>query len=61
MLRLASKLDGGQTQSQYSVSWDNSHEVIDFTAASSVSYQIKVHNYRFDGLNEYVAVAWNLT
>ena len=51
----------GPTQSQYSVSWDNSYEVIDFTAATSGTYQIKVHNYRFDGLNEYVAVAWSLT
>jgi len=51
----------GPTQSQYSVSWDNSYEVVDFTAASSGNFQIKVHNYRFDGLNEYVAVAWSLS
>jgi len=51
----------GPTQSQYSVSWDNSYEVVDFTAATSGSYQLKVHNWRFDGVNEYVAVAWSLT
>jgi hypothetical protein len=51
----------GPTQSQYSVSWDNSYEVVDFTAASSGNFQIKVHNYRFDGFNEYVGVAWSLS
>ncbi|HYV09444.1 MAG TPA: S8 family serine peptidase [Pyrinomonadaceae bacterium] len=51
----------GPTQAQYSVSWDNSYEIVDFTAATSGSYQIKVHNWRFDGVNEYVAVAWSLT
>lgn len=51
----------GPTQQFYSVSWDNSYEVVDFTAASSGNFVINVHNYRFDGLNEYVAVAWSLT
>lgn len=51
----------GPTQTLYSSSWDNSYEVVDFTAAASGNFQIKVHNYRFDGLNEYVAVAWSLT
>ena len=51
----------GPTQTLYSASWDNSYEVVDFTAAASGNFQIKVHNYRFDGLNEYVAVAWSLT
>lgn len=50
----------GPTQSLYSVSWDNSYEVVDFTAAASGNFQIKVHNYRFDGFNEYVGVAWSL-
>jgi hypothetical protein len=51
----------GPTQSQYSVSWDNSYEVVDFTALAPGNYQLKVHNYRFDGPSEYVAVAWSLT
>ena len=51
----------GPTQSFYSVSWDNSYEVVDFTAAVSGNFQIKVHKYRFDGLNEYVGVAWSLS
>jgi len=50
----------GPTQWQYSVSWDNSYEVVDFTAASSGNFQIKVKNYRFDGPYEYFGVAWNL-
>ena len=50
----------GPTQSLYSVSWDNSYETVDFTAAASGNFQIKVHNYRFDGVNEYVGVAWSL-
>ena len=51
----------GPTQSLFSTSWDNSYETVDFTAAASGNFQIKVHNYRFDGFNEYVAVAWSLT
>lgn len=51
----------GPNQFQYSASWDNSYEVVDFTPVTSGNFQIKVHNYRFDGTNEYVAVAWSLT
>lgn len=51
----------GPTQSLYSVSWDNSYEVVDFTAAASGNFQIKVHSYRFEGFNEYVGVAWSLS
>jgi hypothetical protein len=51
----------GPTQSMYSLSWDNSYEVVDFTAAASGNFQIKVHNFRFDGFNEYVGVAWSLS
>jgi len=42
-------------------SMDNSYEVVDFTAAASGNFQIKVHKYRFDGVNEYVGVAWSLS
>ena len=51
----------GPNQFQYSASWDNSYEVVDFTPAASGNFQIKVHNYRFDGFNEYVGVAWSLS
>jgi subtilisin family serine protease len=51
----------GPNQSLYSASWDNSYEVVDFTAATSGNFQIKVHNYRFEGVNEYVGVAWSLS
>ena len=51
----------GPTQFQYSVSWDNSYEVVDFTATTSGNFKIKVKNYRFEGVNEYVGVAWSLT
>ncbi|HEU4508545.1 MAG TPA: hypothetical protein VFR78_09930, partial [Pyrinomonadaceae bacterium] len=51
----------GPTQTLHSASWDNSYEVVDFTATASGNFQIKVKNYRFDGFNEYFAVAWSLT
>ena len=51
----------GPTQTLYSASWDNSYEVVDFTATASGNFQIKVRNYRFDGFNEFFAVAWSLT
>jgi Subtilase family len=49
----------GPGVSQWSSSWDNSYEVVDFTAAASGNYQVKVRNYRFNGTHEYLAVAWN--
>ena len=51
----------GPNISQFSISWDNSYEVVDFTATTSGNFQIKVHNYRFDGVHEYLAVAWSLS
>ncbi|HEX6043973.1 MAG TPA: hypothetical protein VFZ22_05745 [Pyrinomonadaceae bacterium] len=51
----------GPNQVQYSVSWDNSYEVVDFTPTTSGSFQIKVKNFRFDGGLEYFAVAWSLS
>lgn len=50
----------GPVNSEWSASWDNSYEVVDFTAAASGYFQIKVKNYRFNGASEYVAVAWSL-
>ena len=51
----------GPNQLQYSVRWDNSYEVVDFIATTSGPFQIKVKNFRFDGFNEYLAVAWSLS
>lgn len=51
----------GPGQFQASASWDNSYEVVDFTPAISGPFQIKVHKFRFEGFNEYLAVAWSLT
>lgn len=51
----------GPNQFLGSASWDNSYEVVDFTATVSGPFQIKVHNFRFEGANEYLAVAWSLS
>jgi serine protease AprX len=51
----------GPNQFQGSASFDNSYEVVDFTATQSGNFQIKVKNFRFDGFNEYVGVAWSLS
>jgi hypothetical protein len=48
----------GPGVSQWSSSWDNSYETVDFSAPASGNYQIKIRNYRFSGTEEYVAVAW---
>jgi hypothetical protein len=45
---------------QWSSSWDNSYEVVDFTAHASGNFQIRVKKYRFDGSDEFFAVAWSL-
>ncbi len=50
----------GPTQVGYSVSYDNSYEIVDFTAAASGNFLIKVHRFRFDGTTEFYGVAWNL-
>ena len=51
----------GPGQFQGSASWDNSYEVVDFTPTVSGNFQIKVHKFRFEGFNEYLAVAWSLS
>jgi hypothetical protein len=43
----------------WSSRWDNSYETLDFTAPFAGNYSIKIKNFRFNGANEYVAVAWN--
>jgi hypothetical protein len=48
----------GPGASYWSASWDNSYEIVDFTAPSSGNYTLKIKNYRFDGSREYVGVAW---
>lgn len=50
----------GPTQFGYSVTYDNSYEIVDFTAAASGNFLIKVHRFRFDGASEFMGVAWNL-
>ena len=50
----------GPTQFGYSVSYDNSYEIVDFTAAASGNFLIKIHRFRFDGASEFYGVAWNL-
>lgn len=50
----------GPSDNQLSTSWDNAYETVDFTAAASGNFQIRVRNFRFNGANEYVAVAWSL-
>jgi len=50
----------GPGVAQWSASWDNSYEIVDFTAPASGNFQIKVRKYRFDGGSEYLAVAWSL-
>jgi hypothetical protein len=45
---------------QWSSSWDNSYEIVDFTAHASGNFQIRVKKYRFDGSDEFFAVAWSL-
>jgi hypothetical protein len=48
----------GPGASHWSASWDNSYEVVDFTAPTSGNYTLKIKKYRFDGSVEYVGVAW---
>lgn len=43
-----------------SASWDNAYETVDFTAAASGNFQLRIRNYRFNGTHEYVAAAWSL-
>lgn len=43
----------------WSSSWDNSYETVDFTATVSGPFLLKVKKFRFDGTQEYFAVAWN--
>ncbi len=49
----------GPGVSAWSSRWDNSYETVDFTAPFAGNYSIKIKNFRFNGANEYVAVAWN--
>ena len=42
-----------------SLSWDNSHEYVEFVPAMSGIYRIEVRAHRFDGVFEWAAVAWS--
>ncbi len=48
----------GPGVTKWSLSWDNSYEVVDFTVPTTGKYTIKIKNFSFKGTNEYVAVAW---
>ncbi|MGB9683322.1 MAG: S8 family serine peptidase, partial [Candidatus Bathyarchaeales archaeon] len=41
-----------------SASWDNSYEIVDFTASVSGTYKARVIQFRFDGTYEYLGFAW---
>ncbi|HYO14593.1 MAG TPA: hypothetical protein VE685_15465 [Thermoanaerobaculia bacterium] len=41
-----------------STSWDNSFEIVEFTASLTGTYTAEVRAYRFQGQSEYLAVAW---
>ena len=45
---------------EWSSSWDNSYEVVDFVAGASGNHTIRVKNFRFNGNHEFVGVAWSL-
>lgn len=41
-----------------STSWDNSYEIVEFTASATGTYEARVSAYRFDGSYEYVGFAY---
>jgi hypothetical protein len=43
---------------EYSESFDNSFEIVEFDAARTGDYTLRVHEHRFDGTSEDVGVAW---
>ena len=43
---------------EYSESFDNSFEIVEFDAAKTGDYTLRIHNHRFDGPSEEVGVAW---
>ncbi|HEU4508916.1 MAG TPA: S8 family serine peptidase [Pyrinomonadaceae bacterium] len=50
----------GPANVEWSSSWDNSYEVVDFVAGASGNHTIRVKNFRFNGTHEFVGVAWSL-
>jgi hypothetical protein len=43
---------------QYSESFDNSFEIVEFDAAKTGDYTLRINKHRFDGTSEDVGVAW---
>ena len=52
-------LNPSNVQIAYGWSWDNSVEMVEFTASVTGNYTIRVSRYRFDaGTDTYMGVAW---
>lgn len=50
----------GPADNRWTASWDNSNEIVNLTAVASGYFQIKLRKFRFNGVSEFIAVAWNL-
>jgi hypothetical protein len=50
----------GPVDSRWSSTWDNSYEVVDFTATASGNFQIRIAKFRFDGFTEFIGIAWSV-
>lgn len=51
--------DPGGTRVAYSISWDNSYEIVEFTAPATGKYRAWIRDWRFDGTYEWVGLAWS--
>jgi hypothetical protein len=53
--------DSGGSQVAYSLSWDNSYEVVDFDAEAGETYTVKIHRWSSrPGAWTWFGVAWNV-
>ena len=41
-----------------SSSYDNNYEIVEFTASSTGTYELRITDFRFDGSSEYVGMGW---
>jgi hypothetical protein len=57
-LRVTGPAPFGQAILASSHSYDNSYEIVEFTAPATGVYTARVHAYRFDGNFEYLGFAW---
>jgi hypothetical protein len=51
--------DPAGTRVAYSVSWDNSYEIVEFTAPATGKYRARIRDWRFDGAYEWLGLAWS--